>query len=116
MSGVSPEVRSRASSPERDVNTDSASTVTRMQGSLTSLNYSLDNPDANSMVGEDIRLPAFNGNGEEDQEQHWFLCEAVWMVFQFNSANLRKEHMITTLRGFMLDWFMKFCIVGIRNP
>ena len=60
---VSPEVRSRASSPKRVVNTDSASTVTSTQEIPPSLNHSLEKPDANSMAGEDIKLPTFNGNG-----------------------------------------------------
>ena len=62
------EVRSRASSLERVVNTDSASATTSMQGSPNSLNHPLDNPDANSMAGIDIILPTFNGNGAEDPE------------------------------------------------
>ena len=60
--GVSPEVRSRASSLERIVNTDSASVVTTAQEGTPPLEYSSDNLDANSMAGEDIRLPKFNGN------------------------------------------------------
>ena len=75
--GVSLEVRSRASSLERVVNTDSASTANSVQEGTPPLNYSSDNPEANSMVGHDIRLPTFNGNGPEDPEQYWFLCEVV---------------------------------------
>ena len=78
--GVSPEVRSRASSPKIFVNNDSASTTTSVQEETTLFKHSSDNPNANSMAGHDIRLPTFNGNGAEDPEQRWFICEAVWMV------------------------------------
>ena len=64
--GVSPEVRSRASSPERVVNIDSASTATSAQEGTPTLNYSSNKHDANSMDGHDIWLPTFNGNGAED--------------------------------------------------
>ena len=60
------EVRSKASSPERTINTSSTSVATSAQGSPHSLNCSLNIPDAKSMAGEDIRLPIFNGNGVED--------------------------------------------------
>ena len=86
---VLPEVRSRASSPERVVNTDSASTTTSTQ-KVTPLLNSSDNNDANSMARHDIRLPTFNGNGAEDLEQHWFLYEHVWMVRLVHNADLRK--------------------------
>jgi hypothetical protein len=32
-----------------------------------------------SMVDE-MRLPTFRGDGSEDPEQHWFLCEVVWSI------------------------------------
>ena len=66
--GVSPEVRSRASSPERVVNTNSASTTTNAQESIPPLDHLLDNLDNNAMAGVDIWLPIFNGNGAEDPE------------------------------------------------
>ena len=74
-----------------------------MQEGTPRLNYSLDNPDANSMDGHDIQLPTFNGNGVEDPEKHWFLCEFVWMVLLVHNMDLKKAHMITTLRGRALD-------------
>ena len=61
--GASPEVRYRTSSPERIVNTNSTSVATSVEGSFPSLNYSLNITDSNSMAGEDITLPTFNGNG-----------------------------------------------------
>ena len=65
------------------------------------------------MAGVDIQLPTFNGNGAEDPEQHWFICEVVWMVHLVQNEELKKAQMITTLRGRALDWFMKYCIVPL---
>ena len=55
------------------------------------------------MATIDIQLPTFNGDGIEDLEQHWFLCEAIWMVRLVHNANIKKGQMITTLRGRSLD-------------
>ena len=75
-----------------------------------------ENPDANSMVGADIRLPTFNGNIIEYSEQHWFLYEVVWMVRLVHNTYIRKAQMITTLRGHALDWFMNFCAASAGTP
>ena len=32
-------------------------------------------PQSHKMVGDDMKLPIFNGNGLEYLEKHWFLCE-----------------------------------------
>ena len=74
------EVIYRTSSPTRIVDTRSTSSATSAQGIPPSLNCSLNNPDTDSMASTNIRLLALNGNGVEDTEQHWFLCEAIWMV------------------------------------
>ena len=85
------------------MNTSSTSVATSAQGIPTSLECSLNFPDTDSMAGTDIRLPTFNGNGVEDLEQHWFLCEAIWMVCQVHNADIRKAEMIMTLWGHFLD-------------
>ena len=95
---------------------DSASIVTSTQECPPPLYCSLNIPHTNSMVGEDIILPTFNGNGAEDPEQHWFLCEVVWMVRQVHNVDIKKAQMITNLWGCTLDWFMKFCVVPIGTP
>ena len=65
------------------------------------------------MAGADIKLPIFNGNGLEDPKQHWFLCEVLWAMGQIQDENIKKAHMITTLRGHALAWYMKFSIVPV---
>ena len=97
-------------------NTDSASTATSAQEGTPPLDPLLEKPDANSMAGADIQLPTFNGNGAEDSEQHWFLCEAVWMVRLVHNEDIRKAQMITNLRGCALEWFMKFCATSTEIP
>ena len=52
----------------------------------------------------------------EEPKQHWFLCEAVWMVRLVHGVDVKKAQMITTLRGRALDWFMKFCVALAETP
>ena len=68
------------------------------------------------MMGTDLRLPTFNGNGTEDPEKHWFLCEVLWMVCLVHNADIKKAQIIMTLRGHALDWFMKFCAASAGTP
>ena len=56
------------------------------------------------MVGNDMKLPIFNGNGLEDPKKHWFLCEVVWTMRQVQDEAIKKDQMITTLKGCALDW------------
>ena len=60
------------------------------------------------MVGDDMKLPLFHGNGTDDPEQYWFLCESVWTIRHATHDDVKKGHLATTLRGHALDWFMKF--------
>ena len=55
------------------------------------------------MAATDVRLPTFNGNGMEDLELNWFLCEAVWMVCLVHNVDIKKAQMMMTLRGCALD-------------
>ena len=87
---ISPEVRSRISSPERTANTGSVSPVISVREGTPPMNYEPENLDANSMATMDVRLPTFNGNGMEDLEQHWFVCEAVWMVHLDHNEDIKK--------------------------
>ena len=40
-------------------------------------------PQRHKMVGDDMNLPIFNGNGLEDLEQHFFLCESIQLFTTF---------------------------------
>ena len=69
------ELRSRNSYPNYFVNQGNNSCGDNKQGIPTCQEV----PRMNIMPGNDIKFPIFNGNGLEDLEQHWFLCEAVWI-------------------------------------
>ena len=77
-----PEVRSRDLSPSNSLNTSNTNIVNSGQGSQTSPTFVMTVTSANTMVGDKIKFPIFNGNGLEDLEQHWFLCEVIWTVRQ----------------------------------
>ena len=55
-----------------------------------------------------MKLPIFNGNGTDDPEQYWFLCEAIWTARQNIDDDVKKSQLATTLRGRALEWFMIF--------
>jgi hypothetical protein len=64
-------------------------------------------------VGVSIaRYPELWGKGDEDVEQHWFLCEAIWRFRGTPNANKLVEFE-TTLRGHALKWYMKSIEPGI---
>jgi hypothetical protein len=58
------------------------------------------------MGGSIARYPELWGKGDEDIEQHWFLCEAIWRSKGTLDANKLVEFQ-TTLRGRSLKWNMK---------
>ena len=60
------------------------------------------------MAGDEMKLPIFNGNGTDDLEQYWFLCEAIWTAQQIIDDDIKKSHLATSLRGRALEWFMRF--------
>ena len=116
-------MRHRISSPEQLVNTSSPSVRTGVQGipSVILVNSEnpknlVNNPSTTLMVGIDVRLPTFNGNGIEALEQHWFLYEVVWMVLLVKNDDIQKVQIITTLQGHALDWYMKYCVVLLGQP
>jgi hypothetical protein len=51
-------------------------------------------------------IPKILGKGDEDVQQHWFLCEAIWRSRGTLDANKLVEFQ-TTLRGHALKWYMK---------
>ena len=59
-------------------------------------------------MGDDIKLPIFQGTGVEDPDQHLFLCEAVWNIKQVQNDDIKNVQLTTTFRDRALTWFMKF--------
>jgi hypothetical protein len=61
---------------------------------------------AGNVRGSIARYPKFWGKRDEDVEQHWFLCEAIWR----SKGTLDENKLVefhTTLRGHALKWYMK---------
>jgi hypothetical protein len=65
-----------------------------------------------SQGGSIARYPEFWGKGDEDVEQHWFLCEAIWRSRGTPDANKLVEFQ-TTLRGHTLKWYMNIIEPGV---
>ena len=118
-----PRVRIGSPSCEPLLRTSSSSGETGVQGGPPTVlvnpvdsGNSVNNLDASIMARTDVRLPTFTGDGTEDPEKHWFLCEAIWMVHLVHNTDIKKGQMITTLRGHALDWFMNFYAVLDGTP
>ena len=55
------------------------------------------------MVGVDIKLPIFNGNGLEDPKKNWFVFESVWTVQLIQDENIKRAQMVMALRDRVLN-------------
>jgi hypothetical protein len=62
-----------------------------------------------------MRLPIFRGDGSEDPDQHWFLCEVVWSIRQVTDEAVKRSQFSTTLRDRTLSWYMNF-VLGYIQP
>jgi hypothetical protein len=47
-------------------------------------------------MADEMRLPIFRGDGSEDPNQHWFLCEDVWIIKQVTDEVVKRTHFSTT--------------------
>jgi hypothetical protein len=66
-------------------------------------------------MADEMSLPIFRGDGFEDPNKHWFLCEVVWIIKKFNDEEVKRAHFSTTLRNHALSWYMKF-LKGVAQP
>ena len=41
--------------------------------------------------GDEMNLPILNGNGTDDLEKYWFLCEAIWTTRQTIEDDVKKS-------------------------
>jgi hypothetical protein len=58
-------------------------------------------------MADEMRLPTFRGDGSEDPDQHWFLCESVWSIKNVTNEAVKQAQFSTTLRYNTLSWYMK---------
>jgi hypothetical protein len=66
-------------------------------------------------MADEMRLPKFKGDGSEDPEKHWFLCEAIWSIKNVIDEVVKWAQFITALRDRALSWYMKF-VQGVSQP
>ena len=57
---------------------------------------------------DEMRLTTFRGDGSEDLDHHWFLCEAVWSIKNITDEAVKHAQFSTNLRDHTLIWYMKF--------
>ena len=62
----------------------------------------------------EMRLPTFRGDGSEDPDQDWFLCEVVWSIKNVANEVLKRAQFSTTLRDRALSQYMKL-VQGIAQ-
>jgi hypothetical protein len=67
-------------------------------------------------MADEMGLPTFRGDGSEDPDQHWFLCEAVWSIKNITDDALKRAQFSTTLRDRALSWYMKFVQGNAPKP
>jgi hypothetical protein len=66
-------------------------------------------------MADEMRLPIFRGDGSEDPDQHWFLCEVVWNIKNITDEAVKRNQLSTTLRDHELSWYMKL-VQGLAQP
>jgi hypothetical protein len=62
-----------------------------------------------------MRLPNFRGDGSEDHDQHWFLCQDVWSINNVTNEAIKQSYFSTTLRDRALRWYMNL-VQGTAQP
>jgi hypothetical protein len=60
------------------------------------------------MVGQDptIRLLEFRGDGSDDLENIFFICEKIWAKKQITYEYTKVAQLEITFRDHTLDWYM----------
>jgi hypothetical protein len=64
---------------------------------------------------DEMRLPIFRGDGSEDPDQLWFLCEDVWNIKNVTKEAVKSTYFSTTQRDRALSWYMKL-VQGLAHP
>jgi hypothetical protein len=62
-------------------------------------------------MGDEMRLPIFRGDGSEDPDQHWFLCEVVWSIKNVRDEAVKRAQFSTSFKDRTLRWYMKFVTI-----
>ena len=78
------------------------------QNTITSSSTYTQKGNLGSSMADEMRLPIFRGDGSEDPDQHWFLCEYVWSIKNVIDEANKRSQFSTTLRDHTLSWYMNF--------
>jgi hypothetical protein len=84
------------------------------QSTVTSSSVHNQSRNLGRSMADEMRQPIFRGDGSEDPDHHWFLCEAVWSIKKVNDKAVKRAQFSTTLRDHALRWYMKF-VKGVAN-
>jgi hypothetical protein len=68
------------------------------QSTVTSSSVHTQSRNLGRSMADEMRLPIFRGDGSEDPDQHWFLCEVVWSIKQVSDEAVKRDQFSTTLR------------------
>ena len=66
-------------------------------------------------MADEMRLPIFRGDGYEDLDHHWFLCEAIWNIKNITDEDVKRNPFSTTPRDHELSWYMNL-VQGLLQP
>jgi hypothetical protein len=42
-------------------------------------------------MADEMRLPTFRGDGSEDPDHHWFLCEYLWSIKNITDETIKRD-------------------------
>ena len=93
-------LHSSSASSATPVSSSSTSSIAFPRGTVAQPGpggFILVNPPQVTMAGSFTRYPEFSGRGNDDVEQHWYLCEAIWRARQTLDAGKLIDFQ-TTLR------------------
>jgi hypothetical protein len=109
VSNINPPIVSTVPSSQNSQNHQSP------QSTITGSSVSTQIRSIFSSMEDEMRLPIFRGDGFEDPNQHWFLCEAIWNIKSITEEPIKRTQVRTTLRDRALIWYMKL-VQGIVQP
>jgi hypothetical protein len=109
VSNINPPIVSTVPSSQNSQNHQSP------QSTVTGSSTSTQTRSLVSSMADEMRLPIFRGDGSEDPDQHWFLCEAVWNIKSITDEAIKRTQFNTTLRDHALSWYMKL-VQGLAQP
>jgi hypothetical protein len=101
VSNINPPIVSTIPSSQNSQNHQS------LQSTVTSSLTSTQTRTLFSFMVDEMRLPIFRGDGSEDPDNHWFLCEVVWNIKSITDEAIKRTQLNTTLRDCALRWYMK---------